>query len=71
VDALTISMAKSGGFSLDPTVAARAIAIGILSNTAMKALLTLAIGRGAFRLLAAAGLAAMAVASAASLLLLR
>lgn len=71
VDALTISMARGGGFGLDPAIAARAIAIGILSNTAMKALLTLAIGRGAFRLLAAAGLAAMAVASAASLLLLR
>ncbi len=70
VDALTISMAKSGGFSLDRAVAARAIAIGILSNTVLKAALALLIGRGAFRLLAPAGLAAMAVASAASLMLL-
>lgn len=67
MDALTISMARSGGLNLDPAVAARAIAVGILSNTLMKALLALVIGRAGFRWLAAAGLGAMAIASAVSL----
>jgi len=70
VDALTISMARIGGTALDPAVAARAIAIGILSNTVMKAVLAIALGRAGFRLLAAAGLLVMAVACAVSLALL-
>jgi hypothetical protein len=69
VDALTISMARIGGVALDPAVAARAIAIGILSNTVMKAMLAITLGRAGFRLLAAAGLLAMAVACAVSLAL--
>jgi len=69
-DALTISMARSGGTALDPAVAARAIAIGILSNTLMKAVLAVTLGRASFRLIAVAGLLAMAVAGAASLALL-
>jgi uncharacterized membrane protein (DUF4010 family) len=70
VDALTISMARIGGVALDPAVAARAIAIGILSNTVMKAVLAISLGRASFRLLAVAWLLAMAVACAASLALL-
>ena len=70
VDALTISMARIGGVALDPAVAARAIAIGILSNTVMKAVLAISLGRASFRLLAVAWLLAMAVACAVSLALL-
>jgi len=70
VDALTISMARSGGIAVDPAVAARAIAIGILSNTVMKAVLAISLGRASFRLLAVAWLLAMAVACAVSLALL-
>jgi uncharacterized membrane protein (DUF4010 family) len=66
-DALTISMARSGGIELDPAVAARAIAIGILSNTVLKAALCAGLGRASFRLIALAGLLAMALAGAASL----
>ncbi len=70
VDALTISMARSGGIALDPAVAARAIAIGILSNNVMKAALAATLGRASFRLIAVAGLLAMALAGAVSLALL-
>jgi uncharacterized membrane protein (DUF4010 family) len=69
VDALMISMAQSSRLGLDPTIAARAIAIGIVSNSLLKTLLAAAIGRGQFRWLAAAGLAAMAAAGAAALVL--
>jgi uncharacterized membrane protein (DUF4010 family) len=60
-------MARSGGIELDPAVAARAIAIGILSNTVLKAVLCAGLGRASFRLIALAGLLAMALAGAASL----
>ena len=48
-------------------VAARAIAIGVLANTATKLGITLVIGRGTFRPLAAAGLALMGAALGAGL----
>ena len=66
VDALTISMARAAeAGAVIP--AARAIAVGVLSNTLLKLALVLVIGHGAFRGLAAGGLLAMAVASAAGL----
>lgn len=68
VDALTVSMSRAQG-SLSPDVAARAIAIGILANTALKMTITLTLGRHAFRRRAGASLAAMAAASALGLLL--
>ena len=70
VDVLTISMAKSAE-QIPIPVAAEAIAIGILSNTILKLLLGAAIGRGRFRRLTPAWLAIMAVASAASIAVLR
>jgi uncharacterized membrane protein (DUF4010 family) len=62
MDALTISMARltSGGTAADAT--ALAVGIGVLSNTLVKLGIALGVGRGRFRRLAAAGLAAMAVA---------
>ena len=71
VDVLTISMAKSAEGQIPVRVAAEAIAIGILSNTILKLLLGVAIGRGSFRGLTPAWLAIMAVASAASIAALR
>jgi uncharacterized membrane protein (DUF4010 family) len=68
LDALTISMARSSAASGVVSPAARAIAIGILSNTLLKGALAAVIGRGRFRALAVAGLGLMAVAVAASLL---
>ena len=68
VDALTVSMSgPDGGLSAD--VASRAIAIGILVNTALKMTIALTFGRYAFRRRAGASLAAMAAASALGLLL--
>jgi uncharacterized membrane protein (DUF4010 family) len=68
VDALTVSMSRSKD-GLAPDVAARAIAIGILANTALKMTIALTLGRHAFRRRAGASLAAMAAASLLGLLL--
>ncbi len=65
VDALTVSMSRSDGLSVD--VAARAIAVGILSNTLVKCGIALVVGGGAYRALAASALAVMSLASALSL----
>jgi uncharacterized membrane protein (DUF4010 family) len=68
VDALTVSMA--GAVRADaaaPAAAATAIGIGVLSNTCVKLGLAAAVGRGPFRLRAAAGLAVMAIVLAAAL----
>jgi uncharacterized membrane protein (DUF4010 family) len=69
MDSLTYSMVKLGSMEADAAVAARALGIGVLSNTVLKALIVLVIGRGAFRTLAGAGLGALVLASAAALLL--
>jgi uncharacterized membrane protein (DUF4010 family) len=70
VDALTISMAR-GGHGASQKVAAQALALGILSNTALKAVVALAIGTGRFRWVAAGTLAGIGAALGGSLLLLR
>jgi uncharacterized membrane protein (DUF4010 family) len=69
MDSLTYSMVKLGSKHADATVAARALGIGVLSNTVLKALIVFILGRGAFRTLAGAGLGVLATASAAALLL--
>lgn len=61
MDALTYSMAKLGNSSGDAPLAARAIGVGLLSNTLFKLGLALALGAAAFRRLAAVGLLALAV----------
>ena len=71
MDALTISMARSAAEPAMLLVAAQAIAMGVLSNTLFKLAITLVVGRGTVQTLAAAGLAAAAIASAASFYLLR
>jgi uncharacterized membrane protein (DUF4010 family) len=67
VDALTLSMAKLG---FDPgflTVAAKAVAIGVLANTLFKMVLAVTMGSGAFRRAAGLGLLGIAAASALGL----
>ena len=64
VDALTVSMAKDVADALSPTIAATAIAVGVLSNTAMKIALALVFGSPRFRFVAAGSLVLMFVALA-------
>jgi uncharacterized membrane protein (DUF4010 family) len=64
VDALTVSMAKDVADALSPTIAAAAIAVGVLSNTAMKIALALVFGSPRFRLVAAGSLVLIFVALA-------
>ncbi|MEW5983977.1 MAG: DUF4010 domain-containing protein [Acidobacteriota bacterium] len=71
VDALMISMAKTAGAEGAAAVPALAIAVGILSNTALKFTLAAAIGRRPFRPIVAVGLAVQAATGAAALLAFR
>jgi uncharacterized membrane protein (DUF4010 family) len=56
VDALTVSMARDVAGAISPQVAATAIAIGVLSNTAMKLGLAVYFGSARFRLIAGSAL---------------
>jgi uncharacterized membrane protein (DUF4010 family) len=67
MDALTVSMAHQVTAGTSALVAARAVAIGVLSNTVVKLLIALAIGRGRFRPLTVAGLATIGLALGAAL----
>ncbi|MEK7241028.1 MAG: DUF4010 domain-containing protein [Gemmatimonadota bacterium] len=69
VDALSVAMTRSGDAAFAP-VAARAIGVGIASNTLLKLGLALVVGRGVFRWRTAFALTVMLVALVASLLLL-
>ena len=68
VDALTLSMTRSVRTGTSVDAASRAIAIGIVANSLMKAGIAFAIGSGRFRWQAGGALLAMAAAGAASLL---
>jgi uncharacterized membrane protein (DUF4010 family) len=67
VDALTVSMTRYGADAAHVRVAAAAIGIGVLSNTMLKTALVVTIGGPRFRLRAAAGLLALAAATAVGL----
>jgi uncharacterized membrane protein (DUF4010 family) len=71
VDALTISMARGAEAQIPISTAAKAIAVGVLSNTILKLSLGIIIGKDRFRWLVPAWLAAMGVASAVSIVALR
>jgi uncharacterized membrane protein (DUF4010 family) len=71
MDALTFSMCRLAAGGEDGGLAAQAIAVGILSNTAVKLGLTLTVGSPEFRRRAAPGLAALALAIAAGVWLAR
>ncbi len=62
MDALTLSMSRQAAGGTDLTVAAVALTTGIISNTIVKLLIGVAIGRGRFRAFVGIGLAAIAVA---------
>ena len=62
VDALTVSMARGVAQTVSPTIAATAIAVGVLANTAMKLGLTLFLGSRRFRLIAGGALALVLIA---------
>lgn len=67
VDALTVSMARDVAESATPTIAAAAIAIGVLANTGMKLGMALIFGSRRFKIIAGGALALMLVALGAAL----
>jgi uncharacterized membrane protein (DUF4010 family) len=69
VDALTVSMARGASRTVPPVVAATAIAVGVLANTAMKLALTAIWGSRRFRLIAGGTLAVMLVAAGGAVVL--
>jgi uncharacterized membrane protein (DUF4010 family) len=71
VDALTLSMARSTSAGTSADAAARAIAVGIVSNSLMKAAIAFVIGSGRFRWEAGGALLAMAAAGGAALILIQ
>jgi uncharacterized membrane protein (DUF4010 family) len=70
VDALTLSMTRSVSTGTAIDSACRAIAVGIVANSIMKAVIAGAIGKGRFAWQAGGSLAAMAAAGAAAILVL-
>jgi uncharacterized membrane protein (DUF4010 family) len=70
VDALTVSMARGVAITDSPPIAATAIAVGVLSNTAMKLGLAVFFGGSRFRAIAGGALVLMLVAMGGALLLL-
>src|SRR4029453_15579223 len=70
VDALTMSMARHVARDASLDVAALGIAVGVLSNSILKAVLAAGFGGFRFRLIAGGGLAAMALVSIATLAIL-
>jgi uncharacterized membrane protein (DUF4010 family) len=69
VDALTLSMTRDVAQTLSPAIAASAIAVGVLTNTAMKLSLALVLGSGHFRVIAGAALLLMLVTLGAVLVI--
>jgi len=70
VDALTATMARSVARTSSLEVAALAIAVGVLSNTAMKMTMALILGRSQFRTIAGGTLALMLAGGGATLAVL-
>jgi uncharacterized membrane protein (DUF4010 family) len=68
VDALTVSMARGLAASDSPAVAATAIAVGVLTDTAMKLGLAVFLGGPRFRAIAGGTLAVMLAAVGGALL---
>jgi uncharacterized membrane protein (DUF4010 family) len=67
VDALTMSMARHVARDASIEVAALGIAVGVLSNSVLKAVLAVGFGGSRFRLIAGSGLTVVAVVSLAAL----
>ncbi len=69
MDALTVSMARLGTDADTVQLAARAILVGLLSNTVLKFFVAVGLGTAQFRRLAGAGLAYLGAATLLSLVL--
>jgi uncharacterized membrane protein (DUF4010 family) len=69
VDALIYSMVKLGSDGVMISTAAKALAIGVLTNTVLKLGLAWGVGRGVFCRVTGAGLSVLSAASLAALLL--
>lgn len=69
VDAMTYGMSRLVSSGVAVEMAARGITIGILSNTALKLLIALILGRGKYRLIVLASLLVMAAAAGVGLLM--
>ena len=69
VDAVTISMARSVSTGTSLTVAAAAIAAGVLANTVLKAGVAFVLGSGRFRVIAGGALALVTMFIGALLLI--
>jgi len=67
MDALTASIASQAQAGLAVELGVAALAIGIVSNTALKTVIAVAVGRGSFRWRVAAGLAAVGAAALAAM----
>jgi uncharacterized membrane protein (DUF4010 family) len=67
IDALTVSMATDVARAASPSIAATAIGIGVLSNTAMKLVLALFFGSPGYRIVTGGALTLMLIALAAAL----
>jgi uncharacterized membrane protein (DUF4010 family) len=69
VDALIYTMARLSDSRLTPEIAARALGIGLVSNTALKLGISLVVGRGSYRLLAGGSLLLLGLALVVPLLI--
>jgi uncharacterized membrane protein (DUF4010 family) len=69
VDALTLAMNRLGTTPELVRLAARAIVIGVLGNSAVKIALAIGLGTSRYRQLAVAGLGSLAVTTAVALVL--
>jgi uncharacterized membrane protein (DUF4010 family) len=67
MDALTLAMTRMGIDAPSIVIAARAITVGVISNTLVKLALTVIFGTKGFRRVASTGLAALGVATAIGL----
>jgi len=68
MDALTVSMAQLTAAGTAADVTAKAVTIGVIANTFVKFGIAVSVGRGAFRVLTALGLIAMAASLAAAVI---
>ncbi len=71
VDALVVSMTKDAGVQLTASVAARAIAVGVVANTLLKMAIGGLVGSKPFRTVVFVGLLATALACAMVLVWIR
>lgn len=70
MDGLTFSMSRMAGATVSSTTAAHAILVGLVSNTLVKLVVGVGLGRGTFRRVVGLGLAVLTLATGAGIWLL-